>query len=227
MVQTAGSNQKIGLLGGTFDPVHNGHLAVANHVLEHLGLNSILFIPAFLPPHKNGHADGHEITGFDHRLAMLQMATADNAHFNVSGIEAQRQEPSFTIDTLNILVQQLSEPTEMYFIIGVDAFLEIHTWKQYENLPGLIHFVIISRPAYSPDMVGQVISKYFGEYVYDQDFEIWRPQQAGGNFFLLHMDPVHLSSTHIRENIRTNKSISGMVPATVEDYIKQQGLYGQ
>jgi nicotinate-nucleotide adenylyltransferase len=156
---------------------------------------------------------------------MLQLATADNANFNVSGIEAQRLEPSFTIDTLKILVPQFNEPTEIYFIIGVDAFLDIHTWKQYEKLPGLIHFVIISRPAYSPDNVGQVISKYFDEYVYEQDLEIWRSHHAEGNFILLHMDPVHLSSTHIRESVRTNKSISGMVPAPVEDYIEQQELY--
>ncbi len=225
MVQTAKNKQKIGLLGGTFDPVHNGHLAVAAHVHQKLGLDSVLFMPASQPPHKAGHADGQPITGFDHRLAMLKLATVENSSFVVSDIEAQRTEPSYTIDTINILIPHIGKRAELYFIIGIDAFLEIDTWKRFRDLPDLVHFVIISRPTYSPDRVGEVIRRYFDDYVFDPGKETWSSPHNKGYFILQHMKPVPISSTDIRERIRSGESITGLFPPTVEDYISQQGLY--
>jgi nicotinate-nucleotide adenylyltransferase len=225
MVQTADKIKKIGLLGGTFDPIHNGHLAVANHVLETLGLDSIWFIPAALPPHKDGHADGRDITSFEQRHAMLQKAIADNSSFVVSDIEAKRSAPSYSIDTINILLQQISKQTDLFFIIGFDAFLEIDTWKQYKDLPLLINFVIISRPGFPPDKVGEVISQNFGGYKTDTSHETWISSHSKGAFILQHMEPVPISSTEIRNKVKNGKNITGLVPHTVEDYIKQQRLY--
>jgi nicotinate-nucleotide adenylyltransferase len=217
--------KRIGLLGGTFDPVHNGHLAVADHVQQALGLDSIWFIPAALPPHKGGHDDGQEISSFVHRLAMLERAIGKNSSFVVSDIEGKRSSPSYSIDTINILISQAKEQVDLFFIIGVDAFLEIDTWKCYKDLPNLVNFVIISRPAYSPDEAGEVICKKFDGYVYDPALKIWSSPTSKGYFILQHIKPVHISSTYIRESIRSEKDIDGLIPPAVEEYIKDKGLY--
>ena len=225
MMQTANKRKQIGLLGGTFDPVHNGHLAVANHVLESLGLDAIWFIPAALPPHKAGLADGQHISSFAHRLAMLERAIAENSSFVISDIEAKRSAPSYSIDTIKILISQIGDQADLYFVIGADAFLEIDTWKRYKDLPTLVNFVVISRPTFSPDKVGEVILRNFAGYAYDSSHETWSAQQSKGSFILQHMKPVPISSTEIRERIRNGEEITGLVPQAVEEYIKKQNLY--
>jgi nicotinate-nucleotide adenylyltransferase len=225
MVQAAKKRKKIGLLGGTFDPVHNGHLAVANHVRHALKLDSIWFIPAARPPHKAGHADGREISGFAHRIAMLEGALAGNSTFVISDIEAKRNSPSYSIDTIKLLIPRLGENAALFFIIGADAFLEIETWKQYQELPNLVHFVVISRPAYSPGKVGEVIDRNFSGFRYDPAREIWSSSSSKGTFILLHMEPVPISSTEIRDRVRKGKEIKGIVPPVVENYIMRHHLY--
>lgn len=225
MVRAATKKKKIGLLGGTFDPVHNGHLAVATHVESTLDLDSILFIPAALPPHKAGHADGWEISSFAHRFAMLEMAVSANSSFAVSDIEAKRSSPSYSIDTINLLIPQIGQQADIYFIIGVDAFFEIDTWKRYKELTALVSFVVITRPAYAPDRVGEVISRNFPGYVCDSGHEIWSSPEKKGTFILQHMEPVPISSTDIRNKVRCGEPISGLVPPPVESYIRQHNLY--
>ena len=225
MVQTANKKKQIGLLGGTFDPVHNGHLAVASHVLEVLDLDTVWFIPAALPPHKAGHADGKDISSIAHRLAMLERAVAHNSSFVVSDIEAKRFTPSYSIDTINILLQEIGDLADLFFIIGLDAFLEIGTWKKFKKLPSLVNFVVISRPAYSPDKVGEVIRRNFPGYLYDPSCETWSSPNSKGFFILQHMDPIDISSTDIRKRVRNRKNIKGLVPAAVEEYIKKECLY--
>ncbi|KPJ98507.1 MAG: hypothetical protein AMJ60_07920 [Desulfobacterales bacterium SG8_35] len=225
MVQAAKKIQKIGLLGGTFDPVHNGHLAVANHAMQDLVLDAVWFIPASLPPHKAGHGDGREITGFTHRIAMLERAISHYPSFVVSDIEAQRPAPSYSIDTINILLQRIGEQVDLYFIIGADAFLEIDTWKRFRELPDLVNFVIISRPGFPPGKVEAVMRRAFAGYEYEPLTETWSSAHGRGSFILQHMEPVPISSTKIRERVRGGKDISGLVPPAVEDYIKKQKLY--
>jgi nicotinate-nucleotide adenylyltransferase len=225
MVQTAENKKKIGLLGGTFDPVHNGHLAVANHVQLALKLDSILFIPAALPPHKPGHDDGREISSFIHRLTMLERAIINYSSFAVSDIEGKRSSPSYSIDTINILISQTKDQADLFFIIGVDAFVEIETWKRYKDLPNLVNFVVISRTTHSFDEAGEIIRKNFSGYAYDASQKIWRSPTSNGCFILQHMEAVEISSTGIREKIRTGKNITGLIPSAVEEYIKNQELY--
>jgi len=225
MVQTAERKQQIGLLGGTFDPVHNGHLAVAQNVRQALGFDSIWFIPAALPPHKAGHADGQTISSFTHRLAMLEIATAETSSFVVSAIEAKRTAPSYSIDTIKILIPQIGDLADLFFIIGADAFLEINTWKRYKELASLVSFVVISRPAYSPDEVSNVIRQNFDGYIYNQFNETWSSPKDRKAFILQHMEPVPISSTDIREKVKNGKDITGLVLPAVEEYIKKQGLY--
>jgi nicotinate-nucleotide adenylyltransferase len=225
MVQTANKREKIGLLGGTFDPVHNGHLAVADHVQKALGLDSIWFIPAALPPHKAGHGNGLEISSFDHRIAMLERATENNPSFIISDIEAKRSAPSYSIDTITILLQQTGGQAELYFIIGADAFIEIDTWKRFQELPRLVSFVIISRPGYPSDKVEDIVGNTFGGYEFDPLQKSWNSQYCKGSFILQHMEPLPISSTGIRERVRRGENISQLVPSIVEDYIKKQNLY--
>jgi nicotinate-nucleotide adenylyltransferase len=227
MVQTAEKKHRIGLLGGTFDPVHNGHLAVAKHVQQVLGLDSIWFIPAALPPHKAVHADGRDISSFSHRLAMLEKVTAGKKSYIVSDIEAKRSAPSYSIDTINILIPQVGKKADLFFIIGADAFLEIDTWKRHEELPTLVSFVIITRPGYPPDKVGEVISHNFTGYEYKPSHYTWSSPHNKGSFILQHMEPVPVSSTEIREKVRMGENITGLVPQPVESYIKKKGLYSK
>jgi len=218
-------NKKIGLLGGTFDPVHNGHLAVANHVQKVLGLDAIWFIPAAQPPHKAGHADSQDISSFAHRFAMLKRAMASQKTFVVSDIEAKRPAPSFSIDTINILLRLSAEQVDFSFIIGIDAFLDIATWKRYTELPTLVNFIIISRPGYSPEKVARIISRNYPDFTIDQSAETWSSPHCKGTFSLMHMEPVPISSTEIREKVRKGEDISEMVPSPVETYIREQKLY--
>lgn len=217
--------KKIGLLGGTFDPVHNGHLAVAHHVMQALRLESIWFIPASLPPHKDGHGNGRKISSFAHRITMLESAISQYPSYVISDIEAKRSAPSYSIDTINILLQQRELQADFYFIIGADAFLEIDTWKRYKELPTLVNFVVISRPGYPPDKIGKIIRHNFTEYTYDPAHETWSSQHSNGLFILQHMEPVPISSTEIRKKVRRGEDIAGLVPQAVEDYIKRHNLY--
>lgn len=217
--------KKIGLLGGTFDPVHNGHLAAANHVLQALALDAIWFIPASQPPHKTGHGDGGEISSFTHRIAMLEKAVGNNGRFVVSDIEAKRSEPSYSIDTITILIRQIGKQAELFFIIGADAFLEIDTWKKFTELPTLVNFVVLSRPGYPPEKVGEAISHNFTGYILNESKDTWCAPNSKGCFILQHMEPVPISSTEIRRKVRNGENISGLVPPAVEFYINKEKLY--
>ena len=224
-MQSPKTQKKIGLLGGTFDPVHNGHLAVANHVLKVLNLDEIWFIPAALPPHKPGHWDNRNISGFAHRFAMLERTVEQNEAFVVSDIESKRSAPSYSIDTIKILVELKGRQADFSFIIGIDAFIEIDTWRQYKELPSLVNFIVISRPGYPTARIGEIILNNYPDYTFDHSRNTWCSSDRRGTFTLLHMQPVPVSSTEIREKVRKGENISGMVPDAVEDYIKKSGLY--
>lgn len=217
--------KRIGLLGGTFDPVHNGHLAVAEHVLQTLALDAVWFIPASLPPHKASHAGDRKISSFQHRMAMLERAVHRYSSFAISDIEAKRSAPSYSIDTINILQQQIGQQTDFYFIIGADAFLEIDTWKRYKELPTLVSFVIISRPGFPRQKVETVIRRTFPGYRYDPVRETWNSPSSKGTFILQHMEPVPISSTQIREKVQRGEDITGLVPPPVGEYIRREKLY--
>jgi len=225
MVLTPEKKRKIGLLGGTFDPVHNGHLAVADHVLQTIGLDAVWFIPAAIPPHKEGHADGRAITDFGHRLQMLRLAIVGEKQFSVSDIEAKRNSPSYSIDTVKILLEHTGSQSELFFIVGADAFLEIDTWKSYIELPTLACFVIISRPTYSPAKVGEVIKRNYPHYTCDPATGIWTSPAGKGAFIVSSMAPVPVSSTEIRQKVKDGKDIAGLVPSAIADYIAREGLY--
>ena len=211
--------RKTGILGGTFDPVHNGHLAVAELVLNQLRLDRILFIPAARPPHKPQAA----ITPFSQRSAMLEQALADYPQFELCSIEENRPGPSYSIDTIRQLARQSSKAEAFFFIVGLDAFVEINTWKEWRKLPKLASLVIINR--YSPRSVDSaaIIPRLFSGYK-EKKKGTWSAEK-GNNIYFLAMNPLPVSSTEIREKVRAGKPISRLTPDRVAKYIRTYGFY--
>ena len=226
MEQNTKKLKKIGLLGGTFDPVHKGHLAVADHILHSLALDAIWFIPAATPPHKPEHADGEEITDFQHRVTMLEKALASFDKFHTNLIESERTAPSYSIDTIIELLKRTESDTEFYFILGVDAFVEIDTWKRYRELTDFVHLVIISRGVNDIGVVEEIIKDKFPDYQAGSLTNIWYSEDHKGVVKLLSMEPVPISSTMIREKVRGHLDFSDLVPAEVEEYILAKKIYG-
>ncbi len=212
---------RVGILGGTFDPVHNGHLAIAEAVRQALALSSILFVPAFLPPHKPTYA----ISAFQHRAAMLDLAVADRPGCSVSRLEAEREGSSYSIDTLRTLRQTFSQDVRLFFIIGMDAFAEIHTWKANRELLDYASFVVIGRPDHCQQSCGQTVAANFPGYVFNEAAGCWQGNPGEGAIHPVAMPPMEVSSTAIRQAVRGGKSILGVVPEAVARYIETNGLY--
>ncbi len=218
---------KIGLLGGTFDPVHNGHLAIALEARKKLNLDEFLLIPSALPPHKKSY----NISSFTDRANMLELAIGSlteqekETDFIVSLIEAERTRPSYTIDTLIELRKRLGPKVSFYFIIGADAFVEIETWKSYQKLLSESSFAVITRPTCHTKEIAEVIERCFGDYRFDPADKNWSSPDRIGEIHLLEMDPIEISSTQIREMVGSGMSVASFVPAGVEQYIHRHGLY--
>lgn len=213
--------KRVGILGGTFDPVHNGHLAIAEAVRQAMALSGILFVPAFLPPHKPTYA----ISAFPHRAAMLDLAVADRPGCFVSRLEAEREGPSYSIDTLRTLRQTLGQDVHLFFIIGMDAFAEIHTWKANRVLLEYASFVVIGRPDHCQHSCEQTVAANFPGYAFNEVTGCWQGKPGQGGIHPVAMPPVKVSSTEIREAVRQGRPISTLVPAAVASYIEAHGLY--
>jgi len=213
--------RRVGVLGGTFDPVHNAHLAIAEAVRQAMALSGILFVPAFLPPHKPTYA----ISAFADRLAMLALAVAGRPAFQVSRLEAERVGPSFSIDTLKALRLWLGPEVELFFIIGMDAFAEIHTWKAYRELLDYASFVIIGRPDHCQQSCEQIVMADFPGYAFTEAAGCWQGEPGQGAIYPLAVPPMEVSSTQIRQAVRKGKSILDVVPEAVARYVETHGLY--
>lgn len=214
---------KWGLLGGTFDPIHMGHLRSAEEVREMFGLNRIIFIPAARPPHK---ADG-EISTFAHREQMVRLAIESNPHFDVSDVEHRREGKSYSIDTVEYFQQQYPNDLELFFIVGQDAFQAIQTWKNWERLLQMCHFVVMTRPGYeNKGLAGIVPPAFAQEFVYrEEDQGFVGPR--GYAIYFREVTFLDISSSRIRQEAREGRSIQYLVPDSVRDYINRQGLYLQ
>ncbi len=213
--------RRVGILGGTFDPVHAAHLTIAEAVRQDRALSGILFVPAFLPPHKPNYA----ISSFVHRVAMLELAVADRPGFHVSRLEAERVGPSFSIDTLKTLRVMLGPEAELFFIIGMDAFAEIHTWKAYRELLDYASFVVIGRPDHCRQSCGQTVVANFPGYAFVEAAGCWQGEPGQGAVHPVAVPPMEVSSTQVRRAVREGKSIRGLVPEAVARYIEAHDLY--
>jgi len=211
---------RLGILGGTFDPIHLGHLRTAEEIGQELDLEKVYLIPSASPPHKSKEP----VTQFHHRLAMSQLAVNNSYLLEALDLEGKRSGFSYSIETLKDFHRIFKPNPEIFFIIGTDAFLEIKAWKEYQNLFDYAHFVIIHRTGYEVERLES--------FILDLDLEVRKTNQ--GNMFimptgntLLIMTPtiMDISSSRIREMVIEGKSIHFLVPELVRDYILEKGLY--
>jgi len=216
--------QKLGILGGTFNPIHFGHLAAAELVRDRLKLDRVLFIPSYLPPHKRDI----DIPSALHRQTMVNLAIAGNPHFILSDIEIKREGRSYSIDTMEELERDYPE-TEFYFIAGIDSFLEIQTWKDWQRLLSLCWFVVLSRPGYAFSdltVIGFMRQSEKELRALDRG-ELFsamvRTDEIG--VFLEQIPLLDVSSTDIRTRVHQRGSIKYLLPEIVETYIINNDLY--
>ncbi|MDL1970865.1 MAG: nicotinate-nucleotide adenylyltransferase [Candidatus Desulfofervidaceae bacterium] len=210
---------KLGIVGGTFNPIHFGHLRAAEEIREELRLDEVLFIPSNIPPHRPLES----LVPFFHRYQMVKMATVDNPYFAVSGIEGKRPGKSYTIDTLKALYPEYPNAV-FYFIIGLDAFLEINTWKKPQELFKLTHFVVIPRKGFGKKQILHAVKTVYPHLNVKMQQDIIQ-MPHGKNIHFCPISSLDISATQIRNLVKANKSIRYLVPRAVEEYIYQNGFY--
>jgi len=198
---------RIAIMGGTFDPVHYGHMVAAEAVRQEFGVDEVRFIPAHSPPHKEagGRADPW------HRYMMTALATADNRAFFPSMIEIERGGKSYAVDTVRALRRELGGDAKIYFITGADAVLEILTWKEPDALLSVCDFVAVTRPGYKRETLLAFIEKL--------------GKDSGGKIHFLEVPALAISSSDIRARVFLGKSAKYLMPDRVLDYIEKHGLY--
>jgi nicotinate-nucleotide adenylyltransferase len=231
----------IGLFGGTFDPIHKGHLALALAARERCGLGRIYFVPTNVPPHKTAQP----VASYFHRFAMTALATQTEKTFLPSLLEAPGEfilhdkkstrasmasSPNYSIDTIRRLKQTLKKSDRLFFLIGVDAFKDIAKWHEAESLFGECAFIVASRPGFSLADIATALPEKLRPR--PEATKPFARQPAKGNLVLpgvtLHLlDDVNqkVSATEIREAVRGKRPIRKFVPECVEEYIKKEGLY--
>lgn len=196
--------RKIGIMGGTFDPIHFGHLVVAEEAFYALSLSEVIFVPTGNPPHKRFS----EVSDAEIRYTMTLLATLDNPHFSVSRVEINRKTASHTVDTLREMRHWYQTGSvEFYFITGMDAVLSIDTWKEPEAITDLCSLVAVSRPGYNPKKMEDL------------------PSKIRNAIIPLEIPLLAISSTEIRTRIKEGRSIRYLVPWTIENYIFKKKLY--
>jgi nicotinate-nucleotide adenylyltransferase len=223
---------RVGLFGGTFNPIHNGHLTVAKEVKDGFPLDTIIFFPSAIPPHK----ESESVVNADDRINMLNIAISNTPDFSesfaISDIELKRSGPSYTIDTVNEYQSKFADDNQLYLIMGIDAFLEIDTWKSYLELFKIIPFIVLPRPENGPQLKGAkwkpletfIQTNISADYEYSSS-EGKYSHSENMPIYIYDVTPIHISATKIRKHVRNGISIQAMVPQGVEEYIKAKGLY--
>ncbi len=223
---------RIGLFGGTFNPIHNGHLKAVYEVQKRFALDKSYIIPSAIPPHKEQDC----VVDAKDRIEMIRLAVASSPDTMesvvISDVELKRSGPSYTIDTLFYFKSILPEDSQIYFILGLDAFLEIDTWKSYMDLFLLTSFIVITRfPAEQNDI--SIMRKSLENYLQNRislNYKYSDSQSCYVNnerkpVFFFDVNPLNISSTRIRRLVSMGRSIRLFVPEKVDDLIKTKGLY--
>lgn len=203
---------KIGVMGGTFDPIHIGHLVTAEEARAQFALDRVIFIPSARPPHKTTEPHAHA----EDRLRMAELAIEVNPALSVSDIEAKRVGLSYTVDTLREIHEAYGYGTELYFITGADAILEILTWKEPETLLAESRFIAATRPGYQLKKLADALPEYNSE-----------GKRALENVTMMEVPALAISSTDIRDRVAAGRPFRYLVPEAVWSYIREKGLYRQ
>ena len=196
--------EAVGIMGGTFDPIHFGHLVAAEEARARFGLSPVIFVPNGQPPHKKDYP----VTAPERRYEMVVLATASNPAFQASRIEIDRPGPSYAVDTLRALRSQLGSDTRFYFITGADAILEILTWRSPERLAESCQFIAVTRPGYDLSRLQKALSPNLLAPVHQLD-----------------VPGVHISSTDLRRRVASGGSLRYLTPHAVTRYIAAHRLY--
>ena len=211
---------KTGILGGTFNPIHLAHLRIAEEVQQACDLDRLLFVPAAEPPHK----DVADQISFSHRLAMVNAAIRDYPRFQVSDLEIRRSGKSFSVDTLEILRKE-DPHGELYFIIGLDSYRDIASWKDFTRIFSLCHLVVMTRPGvHVGDPLAPLPVATRKDFCYDGKTEKIR-HKSGNSLIFLKEIYLDISSTEIRRMLSNGQSIRHLVAPAVADYINEHRLY--
>ena len=222
MVMDRSVNKRVGVFGGTFDPIHCGHLRAAEEVCRACGLDEFFFMPAAVPPHKQNIRVGSAAQ----RLAMIELAIRGKVKFHCSTYELDKGGTSYSIDTLTGFRKKIGH--ELYFIIGWDAFCEISTWKSYRQLFGVSHFVVMSRSGAEPGWLDNGNVDIFpvairADFCYENK-GVYR-HRSGKLVYFQPVTRLDISSSMIRGDRRLGYSITCLVPDAVNDYILEHDLY--
>jgi nicotinate-nucleotide adenylyltransferase len=211
---------RVGILGGSFDPIHIGHLRSAEEVREALALHRVYFVPAREPPHK----PLRRLAAGEDRLAMVERAIAANPAFRVTALELERSGPSYSVDTLEAF-RALEPAADLFFIVGIDTFAEIHTWKNVERLFELASFVVTDRPPSVAERSIEHLPVAAREaFCYDPATLSYR-HRSGTRLQFLSITGIDVSATAVRERVRQGRSIRYLVTPDVERYISERNLY--
>lgn len=204
-VDDSSTPRRLGILGGTFDPIHVGHLAVAEQVRQELNLDGVIFMPAGTPVFKKGQ----KVTSSADRLEMVRMAVADNPYFDVSSLEIDRGGDTFTVDTLETLREHYPDNVELYFITGADSALTLHKWRRASDMASLATFVGVTRPG----------------YCLDEEAKQQVKEACGIDVLFLPLPGLNVSSSMLREKMTANQSVRYLIPDVVTSYVELHGLY--
>ena len=196
--------QRLGIMGGTFDPIHYGHLLMAEEARQAFALDQVVFVPNGHPAHKKAYL----VSSPEDRYAMTLLATGSNPFFTCSRMELERPGPSYTIDTLRAFHTLYPDLDALYFITGADAVLEILTWHEYDKLADECRFIAVTRPGFVLDRLEEMLD---AEFLHQISF--------------LPIPGLEISSTDLRRRVREGRSVKYLTPAAVEEYIRQKGLY--
>lgn len=209
----------IGIFGGTFDPIHTGHLRLAEEMADVIGLARVLFVPAGVPPHRAAPR-----TAAQHRLAMTRRATAGNPRFETDDRELRRAEPSYTVDTLTSLRRELGDEQPLWLLLGADAFLGLPGWHDWKRLFTLAHLAVAERPGASV-MQSDALPEALRHEVAERQESAGLAHGPAGAIVLHRMTPLAISATAIREARARGQSVRYLLPDAVLDYIEENRLY--
>lgn len=218
-------SRRIAIYGGTFDPVHNGHLEVARRILKLFALDEIIFMPAYVAPHKQNAS----VSSAFHRYAMLALATENDEHLSISTAELDAREPAFTVDTIARLRERFGDTTRLFFVMGADSWSEIKTWRDWERLLQLCDHVVVTRPGFDLDSesVGAA-AKVIDLCGYsEEDAAAHLGETLGSRVFMTDTVMLDIAATDIRAAARAGdrEKLTRMVPPPVMNYIEKYALY--
>ena len=214
-------SRRIGLFGGTFNPIHIGHLRSGEEMAEAFRMEKVIFVPAAIPPHKVVHP----LASAAHRFKMVEIATETNPAFSASDVELRREGKSYSIETITHFRNELGRSAELYFIMGMDSFLEITTWSRYEEILELCSFIVTTRPGYRRKALDEILPVAVAlRFCYDEQDDRYL-HATGHAIHFSEITDLAVSSTWIRDELRRGRRVRYLLPDGVLRYIEQNNLY--